>query len=218
MNENPPEPVDGSPPDLPPDPVLHTTLGLLRDYRNGDKSAFTRLYERHAPAVRHSIARRLGVALQDLVDIDDVLQETFVVAWRHVDEDRLTSVSTIGGFRNFLVTVAIHRIQDMARATKRLRRQQSRNVPLTEVEDDLVSERDRPSQLARGRELQEIQEAVFLELSDSDRLVLDCRDKLGMSFLELAEQLGCKASNAKVRHFRAKERFRERLAARLDGR
>ena len=223
LNDTPSDPalpgdeLPETPPDAARDPVLHTTLCLLRDYRDGDNSAFTRLYDRHAPAVRRSIARRFGLPLQELVGIDDVLQETFVAAWRYLDEGKLTSVRTIGGFQNCLVKIAIHRIQDMARHTRRLRRQQSRTVPLSDVEHELVATSDRPSQIARSKELGEIGEAVFLELPEEDRLILDCRDKLSMSYRELAEELGCKAANAKLRYFRAKERFRARLEPRLGG-
>jgi len=196
---------------LPRDDSLGTTIFLLREYRRGNCSAFTRLYERHAPAVLRSVACRLGRHLRDLWDAEDILQEAFLAAWRYVDERRFEDFETIGGFRRLLVKIALQRISDEGRRAARLKRDHRRTVPLETAGDLVARGGGSPSEAARIAEIRKIGEEAMLRLSPADRRILDSRDNLEMAFDEIAKELGCRRDTAKFRYYRAKQRLQTEL-------
>ena len=58
-------------------------------YRDGDKAAFTRLYREHGKTV----AKYAWAILSDAVAVEEVLQETFLIAWEKRRSSRLTDGS-----------------------------------------------------------------------------------------------------------------------------
>lgn len=93
---------------LPPQgDALHDEADLVRDAITGRRSAQHALYERHYARVRTRIARLLGRSSE----VDDVLQDTFVSAFR--DLDQLTDATR---FSSWVCGIAVHQVH------RRLRR------------------------------------------------------------------------------------------------
>jgi RNA polymerase sigma factor (sigma-70 family) len=107
-----------------------------------------------------------------------------------------------------LVKIAIQKIQDEFKRRNRKKRDETRNVPLSACEHVIDGMQPRPSQVAQGHELEETTHKAMLALAESDRWILDCRDNLRMSFAEIAQELGCRPVNAKLRYHRASKRYR----------
>ena len=185
------------------DEDFSTTLALIRQHQNGDEAAFSLLYERHAPAVRKSVACRLGTRLSQLVEVEDLIQETFLSAWGVIESGAFTGPRPVGGFRHMLVKIALHKVQDHAKWHNRVRRDAKRTVSIDDVPEKLIDDGPRPSQHARAHELEALGEQALLRLGERDRFVIDCRDNLGLSYDDIATELQCKAANAKLRFFRA---------------
>lgn len=88
-------------------------LELWLAYREGDATAFTALYRRHAPAV----LRYAWSMLRDRAAAEDVLQETFLTVWdrrrssRTIDESLLPWILVVcrNHSRNSLRRAAKHR-------------------------------------------------------------------------------------------------------------
>jgi RNA polymerase sigma-70 factor (ECF subfamily) len=88
-------------------------IELWLAYRDGDASAFTELYRRHAPAV----LRYAWSMLRDQAAAEEVLQETFLTAWdrrrssRTIDDSLLPWILVVcrNHSRNALRRVAKHR-------------------------------------------------------------------------------------------------------------
>ena len=190
---------------------MPTTVGLLHRYQMGREEAFTQLYARHQMSVRRSIAARLGCRVRDLVDTDDILQETYVAAWQYVVEGRFEYFQSVGGFRNLLAKIATQKLLDQAKSHSRMRRDRRRTVPLQDVPREPESLDARPSQLAQEHEMEKLVEEAMLTLAEPDRWILDARSNLGMTYAAIAAELGRKPANAKLRFFRAKERLAKQL-------
>ncbi|HEU0035563.1 MAG TPA: sigma-70 family RNA polymerase sigma factor [Kofleriaceae bacterium] len=99
---------------------------------DGDSLAFEALYRRYAPLVA-SAARRM---LRDASDVDDVVQETFLIAF-----ERLRSLTDPAALRGWIYRIAINR------AHRRFRRHRLAQqgdpyaiVPVAELSPDLHAE------------------------------------------------------------------------------
>jgi DNA-directed RNA polymerase specialized sigma24 family protein len=92
---------------------------LLQRARNGDGEAAGVLFERHVGPLRLYVRHRLGRALAARVEVDDVVQETFLRALQDLARD-----SRIGeyAFSRTLCMLARHVLADAARAARRLKR------------------------------------------------------------------------------------------------
>ena len=71
----------------------------------GDGAAFTSLYERYARMIHGLLLARVRTA-----DVDDLLQEVFLTAWKHLD--RLRDAAAFGGW---LAIIARNRATDFQR-------------------------------------------------------------------------------------------------------
>jgi RNA polymerase sigma-70 factor, ECF subfamily len=89
-----------------------TTLDLIARARAGDREAFDLVAERLRERLAAFIATRLGDHLERLVEIDDVLQETYLRALKSLD--RFEEGGEEGFFR-WLCGIALHVIQESAR-------------------------------------------------------------------------------------------------------
>ena len=161
---------------------------LLRQYQAGDRSAMSRLIERHSRRVRNYI--RMMVKDPDLTE--DLFQETFIKAVRVIDEGRYADN---GKFLSWVLRIAHNQVIDHFRNQR-----QHKSVSESEagydvlgtlrfadhsVEDALVSE-----QIER-----DIRGLIEL-LPDEQREVVRMRYFSGMSFKEIAEQTGVSINTA----------------------
>lgn len=85
---------------------------LARRALSGDRRAFSVLVRRHAPSLAQT-ARSFGLPE---TDIDDVVQEAFVAAWRHLGE-----YDARRPFRGWLFRIALNKMRDLRRF-RRVRR------------------------------------------------------------------------------------------------
>src|SRR5216117_3783412 len=104
----------------PAEPVaaVPTDAALIAAWRGGDEPAAAELVRRHARA----LARFLAGAGALEADVDDVVQETFIRAFRALDRFRGHCQ-----FRTWLLTIGGNVVKDAARRAKR-----TRVVPLDE--------------------------------------------------------------------------------------
>lgn len=87
-----------------------TDADLVAAVRAGNRAAASRLYARHAPRVRGLLARLIGTG----ADLDDVLQNTFVVALRRLEA--LRDPEALGAWlRSVAVGEARHHLRALAR-------------------------------------------------------------------------------------------------------
>ncbi|MBK8099114.1 MAG: RNA polymerase sigma factor [Planctomycetes bacterium] len=161
----------------------------------------------------------LGPALRQHVQPEDVWQETLCCAWR----DRLQHTwSTLSAYRAWLLTIARHRIADLARHQGRDKRgggiaparfsDLAAGEPVSHM---LPAHTTTPSRIADHREraaiMRRVLESLPPELGDIVRLRLFEE----LSIRAAAEQLGVALSTAKERFVRGLQEYQRRLQREL---
>lgn len=183
---------------------LSRTLAQVRAAKAGDRAALDDLLARYAHWVRQTVALRMGRALRDCGEIDDVVQESLLDAFRGID--RFAEHSD-GSFRNWLAQIVLNNVRDHARRRSGRRATAARAVTATRADRALEACRARdgsPSQMAQAIELEARIERALLSLSSTHREVIILRDRCAMSYAEIAGQLGYKnADTARALHHRS---------------
>lgn len=176
---------------LEPDP---DDAALIARWQAGEQAAATELMLRHARAV----ARFLGAAGAG-DDVDDLVQEAFFRAFRHIDRFR-------GGatFRTWVMTIAGNALTDLRR--KRGRRTV---VPLGELEvPDRTAD---PHAEVVERELLARLEREVSRLPPMQRDVFLLRAQQGLEYEEIARVLDTTPGAARVHYHHAVKRLKREL-------
>jgi RNA polymerase sigma-70 factor (ECF subfamily) len=178
---------------------------LVELARKGDETAFPELVKRYSRRILR-VARNIT---NNDEDAEDVLQESFLKAYTHLDGFQGNSK-----FYTWLVRIAINE------ALMKLRKRQAGKVvsldeELSTGEDAVVREvavwdgtpEDRYSQ----EELREILDRTIASLPEGFRTVFVLRDVEELSTEETAEMLGLSIPAVKSRLLRARLQLREKL-------
>jgi len=178
---------------------------LVARAKAGDMTAFSDLithYERR-------VFRMAKQITQNDDDAEDVLQETFLKAYSHLDDFQGNSK-----FYTWLVRIAVNE------ALMKLRKRRSdRTVPLDEPidtgEDEVVREvavwDENPEQRYSREELGSILDEAIETLKPAYRTVFVLRDIEELSIEETADALNLSISAVKSRLLRARLQLREKL-------
>jgi RNA polymerase sigma-70 factor, ECF subfamily len=177
---------------------------LVARARGGDAEAYTVLVRRYDRKV-FRLAKHIT---QNDEDAEDVLQETFLKAYSHLDNFQGQSK-----FYTWLVRIAVNE------ALMKLRKRKSdRTVSLDETvdtgEDEVVREIavwDNPEQKYSKEELRGILDKAIDSLKPAFRAVFVLRDMEELSTEETAEALGLSVPAVKSRLLRARLQLREKL-------
>jgi len=162
------------------------TLELVERVKAGDAEALESLCARFLPPLRRWASGRLPRWSRDLMDTDDLVQETLLRA-----VNRLTSFESRheGALLAYLRQAVMNRIRDEIRRTGR--------APVaTELDDN---ERDRaasPLEVAIGREAVERYEAALARLRPEERESIVMRVELEWSYQEIAQATGKPSADA----------------------
>ena len=162
--------------------------------RHGDREAFRALVDTHARAVYRLAYRMIG----NQSDAEDMVQETFLRAWKQIDKfDGRASFST------WLYRICANCSLDHLRAHKR-------NVDL-EATAELVSVSPSPERLAQSSQIVARLLPALQELSEMERVAFVMRHYEGVGIDEISEALGVQKGAAKHSVFRAVQKLRRAL-------
>lgn len=188
------------------------TERLLARIQSGDKTALDALLAGHRDYLRRVVEIRMGDQLRRRVDTSDVVQETQLVAARRI-ENYLSHRQI--PFRLWLRQTAIDQIANLRQHhLNTQKRSMKQEIHLSENSSIMLAQsflRDRPSRIARRRELaQQIREAVH-EMGENDREILLLRHFEELTNREIGRLLGLNLDAVRKRYGRAILRFREKL-------
>lgn len=158
---------------------------------------FDRLFTEQVAAVGRFVVRRV-----DSGAVEDVVSETFLIAWRRLEQ------IPIGTERYWLLATARWVISNHLRAVARQRRLSDRlaQQPVEQVTDHADTVYDASDDGAVVR-------AVLARLSVRDQEVLKLAEWDQLPASECAQLLGCTTATYSVRLHRARRRFRQTLEA-----
>jgi RNA polymerase sigma-70 factor (ECF subfamily) len=159
---------------------------LVRSALAGDAAGFTRLYERYARVVHGLLLARVA---RD--EVDDLVQDVFLSAWRRLDD--LRDPAAFGGW---IAMIARNRATDFHRRT----------ADFVELPDNLES----PG-TASGEADANVALAAIRSLPDAYRETLILRLVEGLTGPEIAERTGLTPGSVRVNLHRGMKMLRDKL-------
>jgi RNA polymerase sigma factor (sigma-70 family) len=161
----------------PQDPT--SSFELLKQARAGNGQALETLLARYLPRLRRWASGRLPHGARDLVDTEDIVQETLIRALRHIDTFEYRRE---GALQAYLRQAVHNRITDQARRIAR----RPRGDELTSGVADLGPS---PLEQSIGNEALERYERALQRLTQDDREAVILRVELGCQYSEVAQAL-----------------------------
>jgi len=166
-------------PEGPPQPV-DSTFDLLERAKSGDRAALDQVFTRYLPALRRWASGRLPYWTRDLMDTDDLVQETVVRAVKRIEH---FEVRHEGALQAYLRQAIVNRIRDEVRRTKR-------SPTSTELDENQKDAAASPLETAIGSEAVERYEAALARLRPEEREAIVARVEMDASYQEMAQTLG----------------------------
>jgi RNA polymerase sigma-70 factor, ECF subfamily len=197
-----------------------TAAGLSAGARTSETELIERARRRDEAALREIMQannRRLyrlarGILRSDS-EAEDVVQETYVRAFTHLDDFLGTSALS-----TWLSRIAIN--EALGRLRSRRPQVELGSVPEATLEAQIIkfplsSAATDPERSMAQREIQRVVEHAVDELPDAFRMVFIARVMEGMSMEETAELLGIKPETVKTRLHRARALLRENVEKKI---
>jgi RNA polymerase sigma-70 factor (ECF subfamily) len=178
--------------------AAHPDTDLVARVIAGDDDAFRLLVDRHSRPLYRAAFRIVGNA----ADADDVVQETFLRAYR-----ALGRFDARASFTTWVHRIAINCSLDLIDSRKRRGPHESEDEHLNQ----LISSDATPDRLALGSEMQRAIDAAMRELSGNERTAFVLRHFEGMPLEEIGQILGIRLNATKNTVFRAVRKLREQL-------
>jgi RNA polymerase sigma-70 factor, ECF subfamily len=181
---------------------MSTDLAAVSRAREGDSEAFRLLVERHSRPIFRVAYRMTG----NEHDADDVVQETFLRAYRQISrfEER-------ANFGTWLHRIAINCSLDLLRARGRHDKHHIQESEEGEMSRTIETTDPQPDRLLLSAELQKHVLAALERLSGNERTAFVLRHFEGMPVEEIGRTLGIQVNATKNTIFRAVRKLRESL-------
>lgn len=185
--------------------VQQSDQELIARCRLGDREAFGMIYARYERPVYRFAYHMLG----DPDEADDIKQDTFVKAFR-----------TLPGFREecSLLTWLLKVASNLCRDKHKTQTRRGETALLPEMEVSLYDSSELgqdPADALERKYLRQTVHKILGGLPESQRELIVLRDLEGMSYQQIADVLGCSVASVKLRLFRARRGFKDRLESLL---
>lgn len=178
---------------------------LVERAQRGDKRAFGLLVEKY----QRKLGRLLSRFIRDPSEVEDVMQEAFIKAYRALPAFRGDSQ-----FYTWLYRIGINTAKNYLAALGR-RAPTSTEVEAEEAEGYENGERLRdlntPENLMLSKEIANTVNSTIEALPEELRTAIQLREMEGLSYEEIAEIMGCPIGTVRSRIFRAREAIAERI-------
>lgn len=185
-----------------------STFNLVERAQQGDQEAFTRLFENYRRRLAVLVYYRLSNTMRRSVEVDDVLQETLLRAFRDIHRFMYRAP---GSFLHWVSSIAEHVMADLARAEGRQKRHANEIVRFRSESNPDGPE---PVDSKTPTRLLGEKERVLALLEKLDALPEEYRRVIlmakveGLSTQEVAERLGKSREATALLLHRAIKRFR----------
>jgi RNA polymerase sigma-70 factor (ECF subfamily) len=169
-------------------PALDSTFELVEQAKSGDREALDRLFARYLPTLRRWASGRLPRWSRDLMDTDDLVQET---VWRAVKRIDAFESRHPGALQAYLRQAILNRIRDEVRRRSRM------PVPVELSDNDAIQDPSAsPLEMAIGEEAVNRYEAALARLRSEDREAIVARLEMAGSYQDVAAALGKPSADA----------------------
>jgi RNA polymerase sigma-70 factor (ECF subfamily) len=180
--------------------AVKTEAELLASIRAGAPDEFAEIIQQHQSLV-FSILYRYE---RDPHLVEDLAQETFVKAWRALEQ-----FDARAPFSHWLSRIAVHVALDHLRKRKRVKNE----IGLDDLGEDALDwlqNENQPDELEAGQ-AREILDKAMSQLSPEERLVITMQEIEGKSISEISKLTGASNVAVRVRAFRARKKLKNVL-------
>ena len=182
------------------EPAAANDLDLVQETLGGNQLSFQLLVERYQDRLL-ALTRHYT---RNAVEIEDIVQEAFLKAYR-----RLDSFQQQSSFSTWLYRIAVNTALDFLKRCGR--------NPVRAVEDPEAAPEGRPMPVTapdarmEREEVAKITHDVLQELPEIFRTVIVLREFEGRAYQDIADILGISIGTVESRLFRARARFKDAL-------
>jgi len=165
---------------------LESTIDLVHQARGGDTDALNRLFARCLPQLRRWASGRLPRWSRDLLDTDDLVQETIIRTVKHIGtfEPRHD-----GALQAYLRQAVMNRIRDEIRRS-------GRAPASTQLDENQPHTGASPLEEAIGVEAVERYEAALARLRPEEREAIVAKIEMDGTYETVAQALGKRSPDA----------------------
>jgi RNA polymerase sigma-70 factor, ECF subfamily len=184
-------------------------LELVKRVQGGDKTAFDVLVRKY----QHRIGAVIGRFVHDYAESQDIAQETFIRAYRALNNFRGDAQ-----FYTWLYRIAVNTAKNHLVSMKR-------RPPTSDVDADdaehfdgayRMHDSDTPEHELLREEIARTVSEVVAELPEELRQAITLREMEGLSYEEISETMDCPIGTVRSRIFRAREAIDLRLRPLMD--
>ena len=176
---------------------------LVKRAQQGDKSAFDLLVRKY----QHRIAAVVSRFIRDYGECQDVVQDSFIKAYKSLNSFRGDSQ-----FYTWMYRIAVNTAKNHLASRKR---RPGADVELEDAEfiegGIYVQNNDTPEHELLREELAQVVSKVLAQLPDEIRQAITLREMEGLSYEEIAEVMNSPVGTVRSRIFRAREAIDARL-------
>ena len=177
---------------------------LVARVQKGDKQAFDLLVLKHQYKVHAIISRYI----KDFDEVNDVVQEAFIKAYRALENFRGESA-----FYTWLYRIAVNTAKNYL--VSRNRRPPSLDIDATSSqyseENSQLQDHDSPENILYKDELESIISNAIKELPEDLRTALMLREFEDLSYEQISDIMDCPVGTVRSRIFRAREALEEKI-------
>jgi RNA polymerase sigma-70 factor (ECF subfamily) len=183
---------------------------LVERAQRGDKTAFDLLVQKY----QRKLGRLLSRMIRDQAEVEDVVQEAFIKAYRALPNFRGDSA-----FYTWLYRIGINTAKNYLVAMGR-RPQVSTEIEVEDAENFEDGQElrtiDTPETELMTKQIAKTVNDTVAGLPEELRTAITLREIEGLSYEEIATLMGCPIGTVRSRIFRARETIAEKLRPLLD--
>ncbi|MFJ5444774.1 RNA polymerase sigma factor RpoE [Methylobacillus methanolivorans] len=183
---------------------------LVERAQGGDKRAFGLLVDKY----QRKLGRLLSRLIRDPAEVEDVVQESFIKAYRALPSFRGDSA-----FYTWLYRIGINTAKNYLVAMGR-RPQATGDIEIEDAENfddgDELRTMDTPETELMGKEIAQTVNDTVASLPEELRTAITLREIEGLSYEEIATMMDCPIGTVRSRIFRARETIAQKLRPLLD--
>lgn len=183
---------------------------LVEQAQAGDKQAFGLLVTKY----QRRLARLISRMVRDPVEVEDIVQDSFIRAYR-----ALPSFRNDSAFYTWLYRIGVNTAKNWL-VTHGRRAQLTRSMDDEEApgQDDVETTQtnETPERLLMTKEIGETVNAAVERLPEELRTAITLREIEGLSYEEIAQVMDCPIGTVRSRIFRARDAIAAKLKPLLD--
>ncbi len=181
---------------------INNDLALVQRVQNGDKQAFNLLVQKY----QFRIKRLAGRFVKDTTEQEDIVQESFIKAYRAIGRFRGDSA-----FYTWLYRITVNTAKNYLVAASR--RPPTQDVDVADVAQnphpirggDRLIERNSPDQILQNDQLVAAVKEAIATLPEELKEAISLRELDGLSYEDIADVMACPIGTVRSRIFRARE-------------